>query len=69
VTRDWQTHCVTFVAQRDFRYIQLKPAAGYSTTTGVFIDNLVPVANCTPDVARFDTISAAVGVPAEVLEQ
>jgi hypothetical protein len=46
VSEDWQTHCVTFLAEQDFGYIQLRPAADYPGATAVFVDNIVPVASC-----------------------
>jgi hypothetical protein len=46
--RDWQTHCVTFVAERNYRYLKLRAAPGSSATTGVFVDNIVPVASSNP---------------------
>lgn len=46
VSEDWETHCVTFVADQDFNYIQLRPVGDYLGTTAVFVDNLVPVESC-----------------------
>jgi hypothetical protein len=43
---DWQTYCATFTAQSDLNYIAFKPAVGYPTTIGVFIDHIVPVDSC-----------------------
>jgi hypothetical protein len=46
-TRDWQTHCVSFVADRELRHLKLRAAAGYPGMTGVFVDNIA-VASCSP---------------------
>jgi hypothetical protein len=48
VTSEWKTYCVSFVAKRDLPFLQVKAAKGYSGTTGVFVDHLVPVASCAP---------------------
>jgi hypothetical protein len=42
----WQTHCITFTADRPLNYVKFKPQFDGTNTTGVFIDNLVPVASC-----------------------
>ena len=41
----WHTHCVTFTAGDNYRYLKLSPA---DQQTGVLVDNLVPVAACPP---------------------
>jgi hypothetical protein len=41
----WHTYCVTFTAMADYKYIKLEPA---DQETGVLVDNIVPVASCSP---------------------
>jgi hypothetical protein len=41
----WQTYCVTFTPDQAYTYLTLTGAAS-AVTDGVYVDNMVPVANC-----------------------